>query len=99
MALGKANPKSLRGKSGRKPGGQGGHLGKTLAQVAEPEEVIRHEPARCGGCGARLARATQVGLARHQVFDLPPIAIHVSEHELVSRRCRCGVSTTAGRPG
>jgi len=96
--LGKPAPKSLRGKSGRKPGGQGGHLGKTLAQVADPDEVVRHDPTRCRGCGARLARAPEVGLARRQVFDLPPIAIRVTEHELVSRLCTCGTVTTADAP-
>ena len=96
--LGKPAPKSLRGKSGRKPGGQGGHGGKTLAQVADPDEVIRHEPVRCRGCGAGLARAPEVGLARRQVFDLPPITIHVTEHQLTSRLCRCGAVTTAGAP-
>jgi len=96
--LGKPAPKSLRGKSGRKPGGQGGHLGKTLEQVADPDEVIRHDPARCGGCGAGLTRAPEVAVARRQVFDLPPIAIRVTEHELVSRRCGCGVTTTADAP-
>src|SRR5665648_559063 len=35
---------------------------------------------------------------RRQVFDLPPISIRVTEHELVSRRCRCGVTTTADGP-
>ncbi len=96
--LGKPNPKSLRGKSGRKPGGQGGHGGKTLAQVADPDEVLRHEPTRCGGCGAGLGLAPEVALARRQVFDLPPIAIRVTEHQLTSRQCRCGAVTTAGAP-
>lgn len=96
--LGKPAPKSLRGKSGRKPGGQGGHRGKTLMQVADPDEVVRHEPVACQGCGAGLTRAPEVGLARRQVFDLPPISIRVTEHELASRRCRCGVTTTADAP-
>lgn len=96
--LGKPNPKSLRGKSGRKPGGQAGHGGQTLAQVADPDEVLRHEPVRCRGCGAGLARAPEVGVARRQVFDLPPITIRVTEHELASRRCGCGVTTTADAP-
>ena len=96
--LSKPNPKSLRGTSGRKPGGQGGHSGQTLAQVTDPDEVLRHEPARCRGCGAGLARASQVGVARRHVFDLPPISIRVTEHELVSRRCGCGVTTTADAP-
>jgi len=97
--LGKPNPKSLRGKSGRKPGGQSGHGGQTLAQVADPDEVLRHVPARCRNCGAGLGRAPQVAIARRQVFDLPPISIHVTEHELVSLRCGCGVTTTADAPG
>jgi len=37
--LGKPAPKSLRGKSGRAPGGQTGHRGQTLSQVADPDEV------------------------------------------------------------
>jgi hypothetical protein len=34
--LAKPAPKSLRGKSGRRPGGQKGHRGQTLAQVKVP---------------------------------------------------------------
>jgi transposase len=96
--LGKPNPKSLRGKSARKPGGQDGHGGQTLAQVTDPDEVLRHEPAVCRGCGAGLAHAPEVSVARRQVFDLPPISIRVTEHELVSRQCRCGVRTAAHTP-
>jgi transposase len=45
-------PRSLRTKSGRKPGGQDGHKGTTLTQVARPHWEIRHEPGCCGRCGA-----------------------------------------------
>jgi transposase len=48
-------PRSLRKKSGRKPGGQDGHEGRTLMQVAKPGREVPHEPACCGGCGAGLA--------------------------------------------
>ena len=37
-------PRSLRKKTGRKPGGQDGHPGQTLAQVAKPDREVRHEP-------------------------------------------------------
>ena len=42
-------PRSLRKKSGRKPGGQDGHQGGTLMQVARPDGEVPHEPAtpRC----------------------------------------------------
>jgi transposase len=88
----KPAPKSLRRKSGRKPGGQQGHPGSTLAQVARKDlhEEVRHEPGACDGCGAGLAKAPEVGVERRQVFDLPPIKIQVTEHQLIARRCRYG---------
>ena len=73
----KPAPKSLRRKSGRKPGGQPGHPGSTLALVADPNERRRHEPGPCTGCGADLADAAEVGMERRQVFDLPPMTVRV----------------------
>jgi transposase len=98
--LGKPAPKSLRRKSGRKPGGQPGHPGSTLALVdgVPDERIVRHEPAACGGCGAGLDDAPEVGVVRRQVFDLPPMRIDVTEHQLVTRRCGCGVSTCGPAP-
>ena len=85
--------KSLRRKSGRKPGGQPGHPGSTLAQVADPNERLRHEPGRCAGCGSDLADAHEVGMEKRQVFDLPPMTVEVTEHQLIARRCACGATT------
>ena len=36
----KPAPKSLRGKSGKKPGGQKGHKGNFLSANREPDEII-----------------------------------------------------------
>jgi transposase len=94
----KPAPKSLRRKSGRKPGGQPGHPGSTLALVDKPDERLRHEPGRCTGCGADLAEAPEVGRERRQVFDLPPMTVRVTEHQLVARRCACGTTTCATAP-
>ena len=94
----KPAPKSLRGKSGRKPGGQPGHPGSTLALVDSPNERRRHEPGPCTGCGASLADAPEVGVERRQVFDLPPITVRVTEHQLIARRCECGATTCGMAP-
>jgi transposase len=94
----KPAPKSLRRKSGRRPGGQPGHPGSTLTLVADPDERVRHEPAACSGCGTDLADAPEVGLERRQVFDLPPMTVRVTEHQLVARRCACGTTSCATAP-
>jgi transposase len=94
----KPAPKSLRGRSGRKPGGQPGHSGSTLALVADPNERVRHEPGPCGGCGADLVGAAEVGVERRQVFDLPPLTVRVIEHQLITRRCSCGITTCGAAP-
>lgn len=96
--LSKPAPKSLRGRSGRKPGGQPGHEGRTLRQVADPDEVMVHTPARCRRCGRDLRRAAEAGTERRQVFDLPPVRVRVSEHQLVAKRCGCGTVTRPTGP-
>ncbi|HUZ54781.1 MAG TPA: IS66 family transposase, partial [Streptosporangiaceae bacterium] len=96
--LGRPAPKSLRGKSGRKPGRPKGQPGATLEMTADPDEVVRHEPACCSGCGAGLAGAPVAGLERRQVIDLPVIRAVVTEHQMMSRRCGCGTVTAAPAP-
>src|SRR5512135_3254750 len=43
-------PKSLRQKSGKKPGGQKGHRGHHLKQVETPDAVLIHPVIQCGHC-------------------------------------------------
>jgi transposase len=96
--LGKPPPRSLRKKSGRKPGGQDGHEGQTLRQAARPDREERHEPGRCGRCGTGLAGRPVTGVERRQVFDLPPVKVKVTEHQLIERECRCGHRTKGTAP-
>jgi transposase len=96
--LAKPAPKSLRRKSGKRPGGQAGHDGRTLSQVDSPDETIVHEPSACAGCGAGLATAAVASVVRWQVFDVPPISVRVVEHRLIARRCGCGAVTVAAAP-
>jgi transposase len=91
-------PRSLRKRSGRKPGGQDGHKGTTLAQSARPDREVRHEPGCCGQCGAGLAGRPVTGVERRQVFDLPPVRAEVTEHQLIERECGCGHRTKGTAP-
>jgi len=95
--LAKPAPKSLRKKTGRRPGRPKGQPGATLEMTGCPDEVIWHEPGRCRGCGASLSGAAAAGTERRQVTDLPrDIRVRVTEHRIISRRCLCG-RVTAGK--
>jgi transposase len=97
--LGNPAPKSLRGRSGRKPGGQPGREGRTLRQVERPDEVVVHEPGACAGCGSTLtAEGPPARIVRRQVFDIPQITVRVIEHRLLARGCACGTVTAAAGP-
>jgi transposase len=90
--------RSLRKRSGRKPGGQDGHKGTTLAQVARPDRRVRHEPGCCGRCGTGLAGRPVTAVEHRQVFDLQPVRAEVTEHQLIERECGCGHRTKAAAP-
>lgn len=70
--------RKLRGETGRRPGG-GPVSGSTLAPVAVPDAVVRHEPVLCGGCGGGLAGAVEARFVRRHVYDLPSIAVRVTQ--------------------
>lgn len=92
-------PRSMRGKSGRRPGKQPGSPGAGLVQVADPDLRVRHFPSSCGGCSRRLNRSRQVGdPVRRQVFDLPEMKVVVTEHLLHALACGCGRVTRADAP-
>ena len=48
--LAKPAPKSLRSRSGRRPGRPKGQDGVTLQRFVDPD-VVRHVPTVCAGCG------------------------------------------------
>src|SRR3954447_3028099 len=110
--LDKPAPKSLRGRSGRKPGAQPGREGRTLRpierperggvtrrQIERPDEVVVREAGACSGCGGWLTGEDRsVGVIRRQVFDIPTISVRMVEHRLISRRCSCGAVTPAPAP-
>jgi transposase len=80
--------KSLRQRSGKRPGGQLGHRGETLRLVARPDVVVEHRPTVCAGCQAALpADAAVVLRERRQVHDLPPVRLRITEHQALHVHC------------
>src|SRR5437016_13645130 len=55
--LAKPSPKSLRGKSGRRPGRPKGQPGATMELTDQPDKTVKHRPAKCGCCGKSLKNA------------------------------------------
>jgi transposase len=90
---------SIRGKSGKTSGGQAGHAGGTLKQVAKPDVIERREAQACRHCCAGLTAAMVTGVEKRQVFDLPEPRLDVTEHQAMIYRCaHCRGQTTAAFP-
>src|SRR5580693_4065165 len=92
-------PRSLRGKSGKKSGGQEGHAGDTLRQVAQPDFVVPHEARACERCCSPLDPKSRIAVEKRQVFDLPERLLLVTEHQASVHRCaHCRWVTKAAFP-
>jgi transposase len=88
-------PRRGQDPSGRKQGAQPGREGKgrPLLPAWAVDEVVDHWPAGCG-CGHVFSEAELVAAAdpaRHQVEELPPVHVIVTEHRCQRVRCPgCG---------
>src|SRR5215210_5533097 len=92
--------RSLRPPSTKKSGGQPGHPGTTLKQVAEPDQVLTHAPQQCASCGRVLTEvAGRLAEERRQVFELPPLKLVVTEHRVILKECPyCGQENSGALP-
>ena len=61
--------KSLRKPSGKPSGGQLGHKGHTLQTIAEPDVIVKHEPAYCKCCGRPLIDIPCRKIRKTQIVD------------------------------
>ena len=90
---------SLRTRSGKKPGGQDGHTGETLCFSEAPNEIMVHAIKQCKCCGKSLCGSTILDYECRQVFDIPPIAMQVTEHRSEIKNCpHCHTVTRAAFP-
>jgi transposase len=95
--------KKKKKKKKRSRGAQPGHP-PHLKQLFPPEQVTRVVPIVpdvCSGCQAPLPREAGPNdpePKRHQVAELPPIVIEVTEYQAHGRTCSCGVVTQAVIP-
>jgi transposase len=84
---------------GGRVGGQEGHKGKTLSMVSQPDESIKCYAQVCTSCNQSLNPSAAIGLASsHQVFDLPPQKLFVTEYQLMTSQCSCGCQNKATLP-
>jgi transposase len=88
---GTSRPRRGKDRSGRPQGAQPGHEGhgRELLPAAAVDEVIEHWPQRCQ-CGHVFCTSDRVAVrepGRHQLEELPELAVRVIEHR--SRRVRC----------
>jgi transposase len=96
-------PRRGKDPSGRKQGAQLGHEGKgrELLPTSAVGEVVVHWPARCD-CGHEFAEGELVAVGspvRHQVEELPRLAVTVTEHQRPRVRCPgCGKRARAELP-
>src|SRR5438034_996703 len=99
-----APPRPKAPPTGRKRGGQPGHHGacRALLPVEQVDEVVLVAPEVCRHCGQPFpASAGRPGgrVWRHQVVELLPLAVRVTEYQMVMWRClACGKRTRGDLP-
>lgn len=86
--------------SGKKQGGQPGHPGsnRALLDSSAVDDLVPHFPTTCGGCGHALPAVPDGDPVREQIWELPPIKPHVTEHQFHAVVCaHCKERTVATR--
>lgn len=79
-------PKSERSKNGKRAGGQQGHEGSTLKQVANPDVIQKHEITECKSCQHDLSNV-KATYEKRQIIDTPSTQAIITEHQFASKKC------------
>jgi len=97
---GVVKPPKKKKNSGRNRGGQAGHPGTNRKLVAAEELKAQYDvkPATCRCCGENLSGEDSHPY-RHQVAEVPPVKVEVTEYRLHTLNCAaCGTTTRAKLP-
>lgn len=92
--------KSLRKPSGKRPGGQPGHDGRTLSMTDTPDEVEEVSGSYCSNCGSSLEGCERVLDSVSQVVSIPelkPIVREIRHYATICKECGERVRTLAPR--
>lgn len=83
----KPAPKSLREKTGKKPGGQNGHNGSGFKLMKAPDEIVTHMPGKCVGCphAEECQSHAHIEETRYEV-DIN-VEVKVTAHKVLSCDC------------
>jgi transposase len=83
-------PKSLRKPTGKKPGGQVGHEGQALRQIADPNKTEDRTPKGRCCCGKKLKYAKVINSIIRQLFDCTLPQLFVTQFQGNVLECKCG---------
>lgn len=89
--------KSLRKPSGKPSGGQPGHKGHTLQTIAEPDVIVKHEPAYCKCCGRPLIDIPCRKIRKTQIVDIK-VVVETCEEQYYEKVCECGCVNNCEAP-
>jgi transposase len=87
--LKKRKKKKAKG-TGRKPGGQPGHIGvsRKLIPIERVDKVVACPPPdKCSECAGPLQSLDEV--VRHQVYEIPLPHYEITEYQILQGYCRC----------
>ena len=93
-------PKKKKPGNGKKPGGQKGHAGSSLAMDLKPDIIIPHPAVACDDCGLDLTNTPVDNISRHQVIDIK-FKKFIVENQVEHKTCNCGhhqAHASAGAP-
>lgn len=89
---------SLRRPTGKNPGGQLGHKGRTLEMTSAPDRSIDLIPHYCENFSLSMEHKIALFHKTRQIVDIPPIKAVWTQYRMYAKKCDCGRCTVADFP-